>query len=57
MEYKSKWNGRGYVKTDTFYAGSQMCSACGYQNEDTKDLSVREWRGGDKFETDFRRRI
>lgn len=43
LEYKSKWNGRNYVKIDTFYASSQLCSNCGYQNTDTKDLSVREW--------------
>lgn len=43
LEYKSKWNGREYVKIDTFYASSQLCSVCGYQNADTKDLSVREW--------------
>ena len=43
LEYKAKWNGREYIKIDTFYASSQLCSACGYQNTDTKDLSVREW--------------
>ena len=43
LEYKSKWNGREYVRIDTFYASSQLCYACGYQNTDTKDLSVREW--------------
>ncbi len=43
LEYKSKWNGREYVKIDTFYASSQLCSICGYQNTDIKDLSVREW--------------
>ena len=43
LEYKSKWNGREYVKIDTFYASSQLCFSCGYQNTDTKDLSVREW--------------
>ena len=42
LEYKSKWNGRKYVKIDTFYASSQICSLCGYQNIETKDLSVRE---------------
>lgn len=43
LEYKSKWNGREYVKIDTFYASSQLCFVCGYRNTDTKDLSVREW--------------
>ena len=43
LEYKSKWNGREYVRIATFYASSQLCFACGYQNTDTKDLSVREW--------------
>ena len=43
LEYKAKWNGREYIKRDTFYASSQMCSACGYKNIATKDLSVREW--------------
>ena len=43
LEYKAGWNGRKYIKTDTFYASSQLCSACGYQNTGTKDLSVREW--------------
>lgn len=43
LEYKAKWNGWKYIKVDTFYASSQLCSSCGYQNTDTKNLSVREW--------------
>lgn len=43
LEYKAKWNGRKYIKIDTFYASSQLCSVCGHQNPDIKDLSVRTW--------------
>ncbi len=43
LEYKAAWNGRKYIKVDTFYASSQLCSVCGYQNTGTKELSVREW--------------
>ncbi|MBT9769454.1 transposase, partial [Coprococcus catus] len=35
--------GRKYIKIDTFYASSQLCSVCGYQNTEMKDLSIREW--------------
>ena len=43
LGYKAAWNGRRYIKIDTFYASSQICSCCGYQNDKIKDLSVREW--------------
>ena len=43
LEYKAAWNERQYIKINTFYASSQICSDCGYQNAGTKDLSVREW--------------
>ena len=44
LEYKAKWNDRIYVKIDTFYASSQLCSCCGYKNANVKDLSVRQWK-------------
>lgn len=30
-------------EVETFYPSSQTCSACGYQNEKTKNLAVRAW--------------
>ena len=43
LEYKAKWYGKVIKKVDTFYASSQTCHCCGYKNEGTKDLKVREW--------------
>jgi len=43
FEYKSNWNGRNYIKIDTFYASSRLCFSCGYKNTNVKDLKVRDW--------------
>lgn len=43
LQYKLEEAGKQLVKVDKFFASSQLCSVCGYQNPDTKDLSVREW--------------
>lgn len=43
LKYKLKWAGKTLVKINKWYPSSQLCSECGYQNVETKDLSVREW--------------
>lgn len=43
LTYKAKWYGREVVVVDRFYPSSQLCSACGAQWSETKDLSVRQW--------------
>ena len=43
LKYKLEELGKRLVKIDKFFASSQLCNVCGYQNPDIKNLSVREW--------------
>lgn len=43
LEYKSEWYGVNLLKAGRYSPTSQTCSVCGYRNNGTKDLSIREW--------------
>lgn len=43
LRYKSQWAGRKALQIMTFFPSSQLCSECGFQNPEVKNLSIREW--------------
>ena len=43
MKYKLEEQGKKLVKVDKYFASSQICSCCGYQNPGIKDLAIRVW--------------
>ena len=42
-QYKARWNKKNVSIIDRFYPSSQICSNCGYQSNQTKDLGVRTY--------------
>ena len=43
LEYKCLWHNKKFVRINTYFASSQICSNCGYKNPDIKNLDIREY--------------
>lgn len=44
LQYKLERAGKHFYKVSRWFASSQLCHVCGYQNPETKNLSIRTWK-------------
>lgn len=43
LEYKAPLHGTEIIKVPRYFASSQLCSCCGFQNPKVKNLGIRNW--------------
>ncbi len=43
LKYKALWNNKKLIQIDRYYPSSQVCSVCGFQNKELKNLSIRKY--------------
>ena len=43
LKYKAEWNNKKLIQIDRYYPSSQVCSVCGFQNKELKNLSIRKY--------------
>lgn len=43
IKYKSELYGRTFIKVGKYYPSSQICSSCGFRNEEIKGINIKMW--------------
>lgn len=43
LEYKLSAQSKPFLKVNKWFPSSQLCSCCGYQNKELKNLQIRNW--------------